>query len=96
MSDSAITRLWHRLRTVVGRGRVSLVDDSGNVQMLQVVLGPQTTRDNLPRLAEYGLASNPPTKSDAIVLCLAGDRSVAVAIATNHQPSRAAVLKLKG
>lgn len=85
---SAINRLYRRLLLVVGRGQVTTSDDSGNVQTLQVQLGPMETRDNTPRLAEFGLASNPPHGSDAIVIFVGGDRSNGVVIATGNKTLR--------
>lgn len=88
MSLDAISRLWMRLRLVVGRGRVQTVQDAGHVQKLQVQLGADETIDGLPRLAEYGFQSSPPAGSDAIVLFLAGERSNGVVIACGNQQFR--------
>lgn len=81
-------RLYSRLLMVVGRGRVTTSDDSGNVQVLQVRLGQDEVRDGTPRLAEYGLTSVPPIGSDAIVIFIGGDRSAGVAVATGNQGAR--------
>lgn len=83
-----LDRVWWRIKRMFGRGRVGIVDDSGAVQFMQVVLGKLETRDATPRLAEFGFASNPPPGSDVIVAFMAGDRSDGVAIATGHQASR--------
>lgn len=81
-------RLYSRLQMVVGRGRVTTSDDSGNVQTLQVRLGQDEVRDDTPRLAEYGLTSVPPVGTDAIVIFIGGDRSTGVAVATGNQAAR--------
>lgn len=73
---------------MVGRGRKTTGDDSGNVQMLQVQLGSSDVRDNTPRLAEFGFSSMPPDGSDLIVLFVGGDRSNGVIIASGHIASR--------
>lgn len=83
-----IERLWGRVSRMVGRGRVSLVDDAGSVQLLQVALGADETQDKIPRLAEYGFTSMPPVGSDAVVLFLAGERSNGVVVATGNQRYR--------
>ncbi|NUB13705.1 phage baseplate assembly protein V [Azospirillum brasilense] len=91
MSDRAsglIDRLWSRLCMAIGRGRITAVADTGPVQMLQVRLGQDELRDGTPRLAEYGLASHPPAGTDAVLVFVAGDRSMGVAVATGHQGSR--------
>lgn len=79
--------LWQRLLFLVGRGRITLVDDSRNVQWVQVVLGPLETRD-MRRVAEFGLASNPPEDTDAVAIFIAGDRDNGVVIGTNNQALR--------
>ncbi len=84
----ALRALWRRMVLVIGRGRVTTGNDAGPVQLLQVRLGTIETHDNTPRLAEYGLASNPPAGSDAILVFIAGDRSRGVVIATGNQAVR--------
>ncbi len=82
-------RLGHRLQALVGIGRVTLVDDTtSTVQRAQLTLGQMETRDNTPRLAEYGFASNPPPGTDAVMLFVGGDRSNGVVIATGNQTYR--------
>ncbi|MCY0854347.1 phage baseplate assembly protein [Cupriavidus sp. D39] len=67
---------------------MTTVNDAGGVQMMQVKLNAEETRDNTPRVPEFGLASNPPVGSDAIVVFLGGDRSQGVVLGTVHQVSR--------
>ncbi|MBD3813988.1 MAG: phage baseplate assembly protein, partial [Betaproteobacteria bacterium] len=81
-------KLYLRLLSLLGRGRITLVDDSGGTQTLQIVLGPLETRDALPRMAEYGFTSNPPADTDAVMVCIGGDRSRGIVIATGHQVYR--------
>jgi len=73
---------------LIGRSRVTLVNDSGKVQMMQLKLSAIELRDDTPRLAEFGIASNPPIGSDAVAVFIGGDRSNGVVIATGHQQSR--------
>ena len=91
MSDhqGLIERVARRVLLSLARALVTTVNDAGGMQMMQVKLNALETRDNTPRMAEFGLTSNPPTtNSDAIVVFLGGDRSNGVVIATGHQPSR--------
>lgn len=87
MSD-ALDRVWRRVLLLVGRGRVAAVDDGGNVQRMQVQLGDDETVDRMPRLAQYGFQSSPPTGSDVVALFVAGERSNGVVIACGHQEWR--------
>ncbi|HEV2364036.1 MAG TPA: phage baseplate assembly protein [Caulobacteraceae bacterium] len=90
----AAERLWRRALYAIGRGRVTLVDDTGVVQILQADFGPMgpsgsmALRDNTPRLAEFGFASNPPAGAHFVALSIGGDRSNTVVIATGHQATR--------
>lgn len=89
MSDSGIIeRVARRVLLSLARALVTTVNDSGGVQMMQVKLNALETRDNTPRVAEFGLTSNPPVNSDAFVVFLGGDRSNGVVLGTVHQPSR--------
>jgi phage baseplate assembly protein V len=92
--QTAIRRLYQRTMAMVGRGRITTVDDSGPVQLVQVDLGPKgengslQVRDKTPVLALFGLASNPPAKTDAILLSLGGDLNKSVIIGHGHQTYR--------
>ncbi|KWR88762.1 phage baseplate assembly protein V [Cupriavidus sp. IDO] len=83
-----LERAARRVLLSLARALVTTVNDSGGVQMMQVKLNALETRDNTPRMSEFGLSSNPPVGSDAIVVFLGGDRSNGVVLGTVHQPSR--------
>lgn len=85
---AGLDRLYRRLVMMIGRGETKVVDDSGVVQILQATLTAEEIRDRLPRLAEYGLTSNPPEGTDAIVVFLGGNRSNGVVIATGNKAYR--------
>lgn len=87
MIDS-IQRVYQRILHIVGRGRITTGNDSGAVQSQQVQLGLDEIKDNIPRLAEFGLTSMPPVGSDAVLVFIGGDRSNGAIIATGHQASR--------
>jgi phage baseplate assembly protein V len=84
MSES----IFRRIQMLLGRGRVTYVNDSGTVQKMQVLANGLVTSDNRLRLAEFGLASNPPVGSDVFFGAISGDTSNVAVVATNHQPSR--------
>lgn len=81
-------RLWRRVQLMSSWGRVTFSDDSNSAQLLQVKLNDSETRDDTPRIAEFGLTSRPPAGSDVLVVFLGGDRSKGVVVATAHQASR--------
>ncbi|MBB5411712.1 phage baseplate assembly protein V [Paraburkholderia sp. HC6.4b] len=78
---------WSLVRAL-GRGRLTRVDDGGAVQLVQMQLSANETRDGTPRLAEYGFQSNPPAGSDALAVFLGGDRTNGVVIACGNQQYR--------
>ncbi|WP_233863474.1 phage baseplate assembly protein V [Paraburkholderia adhaesiva] len=78
---------WGIVRTL-GRGRLTRIDDNGASQSVQMQLSQTETRNNTPRLAEYGFQSNPPEGSDAVALFLAGNRTNGVVIACGNQQYR--------
>jgi phage baseplate assembly protein V len=81
-------RLWRRVQSVIGRGRVLALNDAGPVQMVQVKLNAMELRDNTPRLAEFGFTSGLPLNADVILAFIGGDRSNGAVVASGHQPSR--------
>jgi len=86
--------LTRRLLHMVGSGRVSLVNDSGPVQRLQVTQGGPapdgsvSVADDVIHPQDFGFASHPPLTSELVLLRLSGNRTLTLAIACNHQPSR--------
>lgn len=89
----AIERTFRRVMLAIGRGRICVANDSSAVQTLQVKLGNHEVQDNLPRLAEFGFTSVPPSGADAVLLFLGGDRSNGVVVATGDQSTRPRNLK---
>lgn len=81
-------RLARRVLNAIGRGRVTTSNDSGVVQLIQAKFNDLETIDGMPRIAEFGFTSRPPTGSDVLAVFIGGDRSSGVIAGTNHQASR--------
>ncbi|MDE2342912.1 MAG: phage baseplate assembly protein [Betaproteobacteria bacterium] len=81
-------RLWRRIWNAIGFGALSLIDDTGPVQLAQVKLNTPEIRDGVPVVQLFGLSGNAPVNSNAVLLFLGGDRSNAIVVATNNQGSR--------
>jgi phage baseplate assembly protein V len=81
-------QLYWRVMLMIRRGKITLVNDAGPVQMVQLPPSGLEGRDNLARIGEYGLASNPPDGTDAYVANIGGDPSNGAVIGTNHQATR--------
>jgi phage baseplate assembly protein V len=88
MDSRLLERVYRRVQMLFGRGRVTLVNDAGPIQTMQLKMSDMETCDNRLRMAEFGFTSYPPVGSDAVVAHIAGDRGSGVVVATNHQQSR--------
>jgi phage baseplate assembly protein V len=88
MDTHAISRLSRRVLNLLASGSIKTVVDTGDVQKSQVTLNDFETIDGIPRALEFGLASNPPIDSMAVVSFAGGDRSNGVIVGTNHPASR--------
>jgi phage baseplate assembly protein V len=83
-----------RILNIFGVGRVSLIDDTGDMQLLQVTegaagkgIGDRIT-DKVRRVVEYGFFSVPPIDSEILVARRNGDRTLPMVIGTSHRASR--------
>ena len=85
--------LLRRLRLMVGRGVVRLVDDAYGRQRVQVAVLDGELADQIERFQDYGLTSNPPAGSEAIVLNVGGSRDHAVAVCVEDRRFRLRSLK---
>lgn len=66
--------LVNRIRMMIGRGIIRLVDDSTNIQNVQLSLLKNETRSKVERFQNYGFTSVPLTGTEAIVLFPGGNR----------------------
>ena len=74
-----------RIASMVGLGRVTATRDDAPLRVAQVRLSEVETRDQTPMMQQYGLASRPHPAADTLHVCLDGDRSQMVIIATHDQ-----------
>lgn len=85
---------WQALANIVGIGRATAVDDTGQLQLVQVTEGATGSgfadriTDKVTRTAEFGFSSSPPLESEVVMLRVAADRSGSIIISTSHRPSR--------
>lgn len=79
---------------LAGIGTVSSIDDTGDVQQLQLTEKSAgfglvaRVLDKVARLFSFGFTSVPPLGSEVLMLRLGGDRNCSIAISTNHRESR--------
>ncbi|TJZ78795.1 phage baseplate assembly protein V [Chitiniphilus eburneus] len=85
-----IERLARRVRLMVARAVLNLVNDATGLQRLQVSALADETRDDVERAQNYGLTSVPLPGATAILVAVAGSRDHLVATAVDderHRPS---------
>jgi len=92
LNGGALARLLEplalRLRLIVARAVIDLVDDAPAMQALQVSLMGDEVRDRVERMQQYGFTSVPFGEAEAIVLAVGGNRNHLVAIATDDRRYR--------
>lgn len=83
-----IDPLARRLRLLLDRAVVRMVNDSLQRQNLQVSVLADETSGTVERFQNYGLTSVPPAGSEAVVAALGGRRAGLVALAVEHKGVR--------
>jgi phage baseplate assembly protein V len=88
----AVNRLLAPLRTrianMVARAVVALVDDAGKLQVLQLGVLADETRDGCERFQEYGFTSVPLPGAEAVVLFVGGRRDHPLVVAVDDRRHR--------
>jgi phage baseplate assembly protein V len=77
-----------RVRLMVGRGIIRLVDDAKKEQTVQLACLAGEVKDGLERYQEYGFTSVPHPGAEAILVSIGGNRDHAVVIATGDRRFR--------
>lgn len=78
--EAALRRLGGRLRLMVGRAVLSLVQDATKLQAVQVKLQDGVARDNVEHFQHYGYTSVPFPGAEAVYLALGGSTDHVVVI----------------
>ncbi len=79
----SIDRLARRVRLMVGRAVLNLVNDAGGLQTLQVSALADETRDGVERVQNYGVSSVPLQGATVVMVSVAGVRDHLVAVAVD-------------
>lgn len=77
-----------KLRQLVSRAVIKLVNDGLKLQELQIVGLSGETLDGVERFQEYGFTSNPKAGAEAITLSVGGNRSHTVIVAVDDRRYR--------
>jgi phage baseplate assembly protein V len=77
-----------RVRLMIGRAVLALVNDASRVQGLQVTLLAGETRDEVERFQEYGFTSHPHPGAEAVLVAVGGSRDHGIVIAVEDRRYR--------
>lgn len=83
-----ISPLTTRVRNMIVRGVIKLVDDKSKVQRIQASLLAGELKDGIERYQEYGISTNPPAGTEALVVFCGGSRNNGVIVATGDRKFR--------
>lgn len=84
---------FQKIRLMVARGIVNLVNDAGGLQTLQVTALEDEHRDEVERVQNFGASSHPPAGSVPVLVAVGGSRDHLVAVAVDNEQSRPKNLK---
>lgn len=87
MAD-ALRMLRDACRLMIGRAMISLVNDGGRLQTMQLRGLADEVLEDVERLQEYGVFSVPLSGMEALIACQAGDRGSAVVVACDSREHR--------
>ena len=85
---SIVQELKRRVFLLISIGKVHRVDDSKDLQQLQIEAMPGEIHDSVVKFGHYGLATHPKPGSDAIVLFPRGERNQGIVIAIEDKRFR--------
>lgn len=77
-----------KLRVLVSRAVLALVNDAAKLQGVQVTLLDEETRSEIERFQQYGFSCHPLEGAEAIVLAVGGSRSHMVALSIDDRRYR--------
>lgn len=84
----AMQPLKDRVLLMVGRALLTAINDTKDIQQVQVSALAGESMDRVERYQEFGFSSNPPKGTEGIVVSLGGNRENMVVIATEHRTLR--------
>jgi len=73
---------------IVSRSIVSLIDDSTNLQLVQLNLMKDEIKDKVERVQNYGFTSHPKPNAQGVVLFVSGNRDQGLVIAVDDSRYR--------
>lgn len=78
--EALLEPIRNRIRMMFARCIVSLINDSTNMQIVQIKVGKNEVQDDIERVQDYGFTSVPRPGSEALMGFLNGNRDHGIAI----------------
>ncbi len=92
--ETQLRRLTYRLLNSTVRGVLTVLQDSGGLQLIQAtLLGDDDISDPVERLQEYGFTGSPPLGSECLLLMVGGTRSHPLCVKVENRAARKAALE---
>lgn len=81
--SGVIERMANKIKSAVGKALIEAVADGNEIQLVKVSGLDNETQSDLERVQEYGITSNPPIGSEAVVLYVGGSKDHGIVIKTD-------------
>lgn len=91
--DSIMERVRQLMRDGVARAVLNVVDDEGNMQLVQISLLEDEVIDDVERFQDYGFTSVPEEGAEATVVFVGADRSHPIVVVADDRRVRKKGLK---
>lgn len=86
--NKLLAPLRQRIANMVSRAVLSAVNDSKQLQLVQLDLLSDETRDDIERFQNYGFSSSPKAGAEAVVLFVGGSREHGLAVSVEDRQYR--------
>lgn len=83
MTESMLKKVADRVKLAVGKALLKAVKDDGQIQLVKITGLADETQEDVERVQPYGLTTNPPLDSEAVVVYMNGNRDHGVVIVTD-------------
>jgi len=80
--------LQRRVRLMISRALLTLVNDGAGIQVVQVKLLAGEVRDSVERMQSYGFTSVPHAGAEGVMACVSGDRDHGIVIVMDDRRYR--------
>lgn len=91
--SGVISRISNRIKQAVGKALIESVSDDNEIQLVKISGIDNEVQSNIERVQEYGITSNPPVGSGAVVLYIGGNKDHGVVVKTDSGEFRIQSLK---